>query len=250
MTHRLMAVVAVLGLASGCLVTTDGDGGEGGLGGNTTNGGSPTTGGNTTDGGGGSTSNANGGAGGATACTTSEECPAATAVCTEALCDEGLCSIIESAASTLCDKDNGEPGFCNGDPAAPACVDCVLDGDCSGNQTCDDNGTCVSGPWCVENADCETPDTIGEWECVDGACYGPPCGNNLCQLQQGNDDCIACVIMECNAENIACGQDQDGNQCTSCSEWLVSGNTNFCPGSEAKAQAIIECACAVNVCSL
>jgi hypothetical protein len=223
-----MAVVAVLGLASGCLVTTDGDGGEGGLGGNTTNGGSPTTGGNTTDGGGGSTSNASGGggAGGGTACTSSDECPPATEICTEALCD-GVCSIIVSAEGVLCEVEAGGAGFCNGDEAAPACVECLSDADCNGG-TCNAEGVCEG----------DEP-------------LGGDCGQNFCQLLPADNACGVCLIenQQCADERNACVTDMVAGSCDNCAEWLNGMGDDFCAGSLDKAQAFLNCVCTPGVCA-
>jgi hypothetical protein len=228
MTHRLMAVVAVLGLASGCIVTSDGDGGEGGLGGSST-GGSPTTGGNTTDGGGGSTANASGGggAGGGTACMTSDDCPPATAVCTEALCDT-VCSVIVSAEGVLCEVEGGGAGFCNGDEAAPACVECLSDADCNG-------GTCN-----LDTNVCEGDEPLGG-----------VCGQNFCQLLPADNECAACLIgnQECAAERTACATDMVAGSCDNCGEWLNGGGDDFCAGSLDKAQAFLNCVCTPGVCA-
>ena len=61
----------------------------------------------------------------------------------------------------------------------------------------------------------------------------------------------ACAIgtAKCNNERIACVNDADGNQCDTCGEFFNTGAQNFCAGSQAKAQALLDCVCTVGVCA-
>jgi hypothetical protein len=218
MNQKLMSVVAVLALATGCVVTssdgTDGGGGTAGSGGTTTNGGGGT----------GGVANGGGGSGGAQACTTPDECVGiAEAVCVEPTCEEGVCGTINSAEGVLCTDSQGSAGFCNGEAA---CVECLSDTDCA-NGTCNVDGVCES------------------------EVLGGVCGDNFCQLEVGTQECLACAIatQKCSNERIACVNDADGNQCDTCGEFFNTGGQNFCPGSQEKAQAFLDCVCTVGVCA-
>ena len=106
---------------------------------------------------------------------------------------------------------------------------------------CDGAGACVE---CIDGVvDCEGGD-----ECVDGVCtdtmLGGDCGPNFCEGSPANNACVLCIQGNCQMFNIACANDTVAGACTNCLEFLGGGDqTNFCAGSQEKAQDLIDCAC-------
>lgn len=208
MTHRLMSVVAVLALASGCVVTSDGDGGSGGTGGSGAAGGVGGSGGS----GGTGANGGSGGTGGGDTCEIADDCPVATDVCFEAYCEAGVCGVQQSAEGVFCDG-----GYCDSTGACVECIDGVVD--------------CAGGAACVDGV------------CEDIA-LGGECGDNFCEMAAASGACIGCIQTNCSNVSVACASDMVAGACTNCAEWLNGGSpANFCAGSQDKAQALIDCAC-------
>ncbi|MEZ4287363.1 MAG: hypothetical protein R3A47_04300 [Polyangiales bacterium] len=107
-------------------------------------------------------------------------------VCTDDVCTGNTCSNPATAAYTPCD-DAG--GVCNGDGDAPECVECLVDGDCTGGNECTDN--------VCDNNVCTYPALA-----LNTTCDG---GDGVCN---GDNGAPACV--ECTADD----QCDDGNECT------------------------------------
>jgi hypothetical protein len=173
--------------------------------------------------------------------------------CTDDTCDEGL----DACSNTANDANCGNGLFCDGaescdalagcqagtDPCpgqlcndtTDACVDCLVDGDCTRRGTICDIGTGT----CVE--------CVGAGDCDDGvSCTVDVCNAGMCQNTATDalcDDGLFCTgietcdaLMDCQAGTYPCrGQlcDDAGDVCFDCTLDGECDDGVFCNGSEA-----------------
>ncbi|MDC0741198.1 hypothetical protein [Polyangium mundeleinium] len=127
--------------------------------------------------------------------------------CTTSVCVSGLPMQMSDPSGDPCPD-----GVCNG---SGACVECVEDNHCSGNDVCSGN-TCVE---CATDADC-----------TDGVCNG--------------GTCVACVAdNDCMGTNPTCLPD---NTCISCSDGVKNGDETGIDCGGAKCAKCDAAACAAN----
>lgn len=109
-------------------------------------------------------------------CAIADECPGLDTTCRYRVCEDGLCDFENAPSAVGCSENEGT--FCNGEGA---CVQCLGDEDCTGNDSCV-SGVCAP----VHCTDQER--NMGE---TDTDCGGPcpPCGNGESCL--GPDDCTS-----------------------------------------------------------
>ncbi len=139
-------------------------------------------------------------------------------------------------------------GVCNGEPAAPACVECLSDAQCGGDRLiCDiNNNICVS---CLDDAGCDDGNGCTVNTCEAGRCVFPPeparttCDGGICDGDPGSPECVECLASADCADDNPCTRDLcfDG----SCADVVESAGTacgdgGVCNGSLTES-ACVEC---------
>ena len=202
---RFLVFLTCLAVAGGCqlIATADrdllGTGGQGG------------TPAGTAEGGGG----APGGGGMAPDCEIPEDCDPGND-CEDPTCDAGTCGLTPAAEGAPCSQNNGQ--VCDGDGN---CVECTMDGDCTGTDVCDlANNVCVPEPC--------TNGVLDGME-TDLDCGGPDCGPCV----NGDDcldpaDCQSNYCMSGGAGGGGTGGAGTTGVCAACTDNLECGATEYC----------------------
>lgn len=160
-----------------------------------------------------------GGSGGAPECTTPERCPNPPA-CQTVACNNENCEPGDDVADgTACEISAGVDGVCFVGTAAAgdgSCVECLVNGDCTGPDTCDTTTHQCEGPLCsngVQNAgetgiDCGGP-SCGACDNTQGCAVATDCISGFCNLLQ----CDPCTMNGQCAGNEWCDTALDGGTC-------------------------------------
>jgi hypothetical protein len=139
-------------------------------------------------------------------------CASATNACQEATCTgAGECIFRSLARGASCTRAGGEPGFCDGLPNGPACIECLQDGDCGG-----DDNECTSAS-CSPSGSCSHLPVDGECTLGDGE--PGICSNGLCAeaCVPNQGECQGANFRRCNAEGTGFGPSQDCELAALCS---------------------------------
>ncbi len=158
-----------------------------------------------------------------------------------AACDDGLfCTATDTCTTGVCGGSGGTctpPDLCS--EAADACVECLVDGDCTDVDICTTDicaaGTCLHIPNTVACDDllfCNGPDS-----CSGGTCSihaGSPCAE---ACDEASDSCVACLVdgdcddgNPCTNNTCTAGVCQSVNNTDGCDDGLFCTATDTCSG--------------------
>ncbi|MBK8173629.1 MAG: hypothetical protein IPK60_25280 [Sandaracinaceae bacterium] len=147
--------------------------------------------------------------------------------CTVDTCNpNGTCSSRPSSRGTSC-----AGGVCNG-AAAPMCVACVSDSQCSG-ATPHCNTQTSQCQACLNNAQCNDSNMCTNDVCTNGSCSNPamasaaPCGRGVCDTSGSTPACVSCLSdAQCRGQTSHCNVGQ--HECQQCTTAAHCDDNNPC----------------------
>lgn len=147
--------------------------------------------------------------------------------CTSDACRAGTCAFDTMAPGMSC-----QGGVCNGVSPAPMCVQCINDGQCSGNTPRCDTSTNTCGQ-CNADSQCNDGNSCTTDSCSAGSCAhiaqapGQACQGGVCNGDTSHPACVSCVSdAQCGGNTTHC--DVAHNRCVQCTGDAECNDNNSC----------------------
>lgn len=160
----------------------------------------------------------------------------------------GTCTVAAGAlvcASTVCDTNDNECGYANGDgpcTAADGPIDC-RSGACSTNLTCEPSGgcnvdaDCATGKWCNETMHQCVPQLANGTAVPTDTAHTSPTLNGTCTAAAG---ALVCVSGVCDVKDNKCGYANGDGPCTA-SDGTADCRSTICATSGTNANLCVAC---------